>query len=159
MPTTKFQDYVFSIIMVFCMVFCMTTYNLALRNGLSYATFLEALRTMWPRTIAAFILQRFAAGPAVKRLLPRIVDAAAAKPLMLAVCRAGCTTFIMAPMMTMFAALWNNGFVKEIPLIWLQNLVMNFPFALCIQVFYVGPFVRLVFRLLLRKPRKTTEAA
>jgi hypothetical protein len=151
MPTTKFQNLVFTVIMVFCMVFCMVTYNNALKNGLSYATFLLTLRTMWTEAAVAFILQRFVAGPAVKRLLPKMVDVAAAKPLLVSVYTAGLTAFLMAPMMTLFVAILRNGFVKEVPLVWMRNLVVNFLFALCIQVFYVGPFVRLVFRLLFKK--------
>jgi hypothetical protein len=151
MPVTKFQNLVFTAIMVFCMVFCMAAYNSALQNGLSYTTFPLVLRTMWPEAAAAFVLQRFAAGPAVKRLLPRIVDAASAKPLLVSVYTAGLTVFLMAPMMTLFVTLLKNGFVKEVPLAWLRNLAANFLFALCIQVFYVGPFVRLVFRLLFKK--------
>ena len=34
---------------------------------------------------------------------------------------------------------------------WLTKLVQNFPFALCAQVFYVGPLVRLIFRTIFKK--------
>jgi hypothetical protein len=56
MPVTKFQNLVFTAIMVFCMVFCMAAYNSALQNGLSYTTFPLVLRTMWPEAAAAFVL-------------------------------------------------------------------------------------------------------
>jgi hypothetical protein len=40
MPKTKFQEFIFSIIMVFIMVYCMTFYNMVLESGLSYSTFI-----------------------------------------------------------------------------------------------------------------------
>ena len=34
---------------------------------------------------------------------------------------------------------------KEIIAVWLQTTAMNFPMALCWQIFFAGPFVRNVF--------------
>lgn len=43
MPKTKFQSLIFTVIMVFLMVLCMTVYTLSLSGGgLDYNTFLTA---------------------------------------------------------------------------------------------------------------------
>ncbi len=71
MPKTKGQDLTFTCIMVFAMVYVMTLYNAALAQGLSYSSFIAALRTMWPEAVAAFLAQRYVAAPVVRRLVAR----------------------------------------------------------------------------------------
>ena len=46
-----------------------------------------------------------------------------------------------------------NG-VENIFAKWIQTWALNFPMALCYQIFYVGPFVRLIFRTLFKKQLK-----
>ena len=73
--------------MVFCMVYCMTVYNIALKfGGLNNLVFLLALKEMWLEYVVVFCLIYFVITNTAKKL------------------------------------------------------------ALCVQVFFVGPFVRLVFR-------------
>lgn len=80
MPKTKFQKIIFTAMMVFCMVYCMTVYTIALKfGGLSY----QGFTTDW---------------------FPQ----------------------------------------------WVQLAAQCFPAALCLQVFFVGPFVRLVFRTIFK---------
>ena len=146
MPKTKFQDFIFAIIMVIAMVYCMTLYNMVLEGGLNYSTFLNAFYDMWYEAIAAFFSQKFIAGPIVKKLLSRSLRPGIDKPILIAVAMGGFTVSMMAPMMTLFVTILHNGFVNNLPLLWLPKLVLNFPFALCIQIFYIGPLVRLIFR-------------
>ena len=50
MPKTKVQSVVFTAIMVFCMVFCMTVYTISMKFGaLSYKVFALAMQEMWGR--------------------------------------------------------------------------------------------------------------
>ncbi len=44
---------------------------------------------------------------------------------------------------------------KEIVAVWLQTTAMNFPMALCWQIFFAGPLARLIFRTIFKK---TTSA-
>ena len=57
----------------------------------------------------------------------------------------------MAPIMTFYVSFYHLGFSSEFLGHWLSKLVLNFPFALCAQVFYVGPLVRWIFRSLFKK--------
>ena len=36
---------------------------------------------------------------------------------------------------------------------WLQIAVLNFPMALCWQIFYAGPFVRFIFRKIFKEKK------
>ena len=151
MPKTKFQDLIFTIIMVVTMVYCMTIYNMTLEFGLSYLTFINAFWGMWAEVVAAFIAQKFIAGPMAKKLTFRFLKPGVDKPILITIAMAGFTVFMMAPIMTLFVSILHNGFVLGLPFLWLPKLVLNFPFALCIQIFYVGPFVRLIFRTIFKK--------
>ena len=158
MPKTKFQDLIFTIIMVVTMVFCMTLYNMAVEFGFRYSTFLDAIREMWPEALGAFIAQRYIAGPVAKKQVSRHFTMGKDKPLFITVAMAGFTVFLMAPIMTLYVAILHNGFVADVPLFWLEKLAINFPAALFLQIFYVGPFVRFVFRLVFKNQLKESGA-
>ena len=50
-------------------------------------------------------------------------------------------------------------FSKNHPLACVKTWAMNFPMAICYQMFYCGPFVRLIFRaIFVRKNADATEA-
>lgn len=56
----------------------------------------------------------------------------------------------MAPLMSLAATILHNGLTIEVPILWLTALIKNFPMALFLQIFYVGPLVRLVFRTIFK---------
>lgn len=157
MPKTKFQNFIFTIIMVVAMVYCMTLYNMVLESGLYYSTFPSAFLDMWPEAAAAFLAQKFVSGPIARKLTARLVEPYNGKPVLNILVMAGCTVSLMAPLMTLFVTILHNGFVINFPLLWLPKLVINFPFALCIQIFYIGPSVRLIFRTIFK--RQLTKTA
>ena len=151
MPQTKFQDLTFTCIMVLIFVYVMTFYNAGLENGVTFATFGYALTHMWVEVIGAFIAQRYIAAPIVKRLVRRIFTPGEDKPIFIILSTAGFTASVMAPMMTLYVSIYHMGLGPELLGHWLTKLVQNFPFALCAQVFYVGPLVRLIFRTIFKK--------
>ena len=55
-----------------------------------------------------------------------------------------CICCIMCPIMSLVATI----LFKETKSFgtWVQTWAMNFPMAICYQMFYCGPFVRLIFR-------------
>jgi len=137
--------------MAVSMVFVMATYNSAMQYGFSYMTFVKVLKTMWLELAVAFLLQTFIAAPVAARLLPKIVDPQSKRRIMVSVAMAGCNVLIMAPLMTFYVCLVKNGITLDLPLKWLPRLIINFPFALFVNVFYVGPFVRFVHRTICRR--------
>lgn len=151
MPQTKFQDLTFTVIMVLIFVYVMTFYNAGLEGEVTLSTFGYALTHMWPEVIGAFIAQRYIASPVVKRLVARIFTPGKDKPIFIILATAGFTVSMMAPMMTLYVSIYHMGLAPGLLDHWLSKLVLNFPFALCAQVFYVGPLVRLIFRTLFKR--------
>ena len=69
MPRTKFQSFIFTIMMVFCMVYAMTCYTICQKSGvLTYEVFSLAFYC-FP---AALCLQVFFIGPFVRMLFRTI---------------------------------------------------------------------------------------
>lgn len=152
MPKTKFQGIIFTMMMVFAMVFVMTVYNLAMETGgLQYAIFEEAIVAMWPAYIFAFIIENFIIGWLAKKLAFRIVSPKEDKPIFVILAMSSFMCCLMAPTMSMFNTIIHHGFVLDLPVLWLIALFKNFPMAICIQTFFVGPLVRLIFRNLFKR--------
>ena len=68
---------------------------------------------------------------------------------------------IMCPTMSFIATLLFAHAGDQIVAVWLQKLIINFPMALCWQIFFAGPFTRNVFggvmKLISRKTGDTEE--
>lgn len=150
MQESKLKDLTFSVMMVIAMVYCMTLYNIALEMGFEYITFRMALKSMWIEAVIAFFVQRYIARPMVRRIVSGLVEIEKTKELMLNTLFSLVTVFIMAPCMTFIVNLLHNGFTKDVIILWLPKLAVNFPFALIIQTYFVGPFVRFVFKRILK---------
>lgn len=75
MPKTKFQKFVYTIIMVICMVYTMICYNIALNTGgLTNQVFVAALGELPIMGIIAFILEFFFIEKLAPKLAFRFVD-------------------------------------------------------------------------------------
>ena len=138
MPKNKFQDVVFTAIMATIMVYGMIVYNVALNTGgVSGTTFLVAFHEMPIMVPIAFVLEFFVVGKLAKMLAFTVM-----RPDDSSIC----ICCIMCPVMSLFATL----LFKETKTFgtWVQTWGMNFPMAILYQMFYCGPFVRLIFRLL-----------
>lgn len=152
MPKTKFQGFIFTALMVFCMVYCMTAYNITLKFGtLSYQVLLLALREMWLEYIVVFCLIFFVITETAKKLAFRVINPANTQPIFLILAIQCFTVCQIVPVITLFATLVHNGISADWFCQWIQLAVICFPMALCTQVFFVGPLVRLVFRTLFKK--------
>ena len=68
MPKTKFQEVIFTILMVFVMVYAMICYNIALNiGGLDGSVFLSAFHELVIMAPVAFILDFFFVGNIAKK--------------------------------------------------------------------------------------------
>jgi hypothetical protein len=75
MPKTKLQSVIFTAIMVFFMVFCMTVYTVALgAGGLTYMTFAIAIKEMWIEYVIVYILALFVVSPLALKLAFRFIN-------------------------------------------------------------------------------------
>ena len=145
MPKTKLQNVIFTLIMAFVMVYAMVCYNISIdKGGMSNQIFLLAfyeMPIMWP---AAFILEFFVVEKLSKFLAFRIVSPTD-KPIFIILAISSMIVCLMCPAMSFIATVLFKHTGKEIIAVWLQTTAMNFPMALCWQIFFAGPLVRNVF--------------
>ena len=148
MPRTKFQEVVFALLMCFFMVLAMELYNTAFRfGGMSNACWLPALLEMRVMLPICFVMSFFLMDPLAQRLAFAQVTPDVDRPILVILVRGGVTVALMCPTMSLLATLL---FQQPSFFAWLQTFALNLPMALLWQLLYCGPFVRLVFRGLMR---------
>ena len=151
MPKTKFQSFIFTLIMVFCMVYCMTLYTVSLKSGgLSYQVIAIAFKEMWLEYVIVFCLIFFFITKLAQKLAFRIIDPEKSQPIFVILSIQSMTVCIIVPVITLIATFIHNGVTSFWFTQWIQLAFLCFPIALCLQVFYVGPLVRLIFRTIFR---------
>lgn len=144
MPKNKFQDVVFTAIMATIMVYGMIVYNVALNTGgVTGNTFLLALHEMPIMVSIAFILEFFVVGKIAKKLAFTVMRPDD-RPQFITYAISICICCIMCPVMSLIATLLFKD-TKTFGT-FIQTWGMNFPMAILYQMFYCGPFVRLIFR-------------
>lgn len=152
MPKTKFQNVIFTIMMAFVMVYAMICYNISLNTGgMKNEVFLLAfheLIIMWP---LAFVLEMFVVEKLSHKLAFRIVTPGKDKPLFITLAISSMIVCLMCPMMSLAATILFKNAGREFVAVWLQTTALNFPMAFFWQIFFAGPFVRLIFRTIFRK--------
>lgn len=139
----KFQDVVFTIIMATIMVYGMVVYNVALNTGtVNGTTFLAATHELPIMVPIAFVLEFFVVGK-IAKMLAFTVMRPTDRPQFITYAISICICCIMCPIMSLVAT-----FLFKEPSfgMWVKTWAMNFPMAICYQMFYCGPFVRLIFR-------------
>lgn len=151
MPKTKFENIVFTLFMSFLMVYAMICYNIALNmGGMSNQVFLLAfheLVIMWP---VAFILEYFFVDKLAHYFAFKVVTPND-RPFFITLAISFYIICIMCPIMSLIATL----LFKETKTFgtWIQTWAKNFPMAICYQMFYCGPLVRLIFRTIFREKK------
>ena len=152
MPKTKFQSFIFTLMMVFCMVFCMTAYTIALKmGGLSYTVFALAIKEMWLEYVIVFCLIFFVISKMAQKFAFRIVNPKADKPIFVILVIQSFTVCLIVSTITLIATFIHNGLTVDWFTQWIQQAVLCFPAALCLQIFFIGPLVRLLFRTIFSK--------
>lgn len=159
MPKNKLQEVIFTILMVFVMVYAMVCYNIALSTGgMSNAVFLAAFRELPIMMPIAFLLDFFLVGNLAKKAAFRMVDVKTERPFHLILAISAVSVAWMCPLMSLAATILFKHAGAQFISVWLQTTVFNFPMALCWQLFFAGPLVRFVFGLLFRE-KATAPAA
>lgn len=149
MPKTKFQDVVFTIIMVFVMVYAMICYNVALNMGdMSNEVFLAAFHELPIMAPIAFILDFFIVGHLAKKISFKIVNIEKENPFHIILSISAISVAFMCPLMSLAATILFKNAGSQIIAIWLKTTVLNFPMAFFWQIFYAGPLVRFIFKLI-----------
>lgn len=151
MPKNKFQDAVFTVIMATIMVYGMVVYNVALNTGgVSSKTFVSALRELPIMVPIAFVLEFFIVGKIARKLAFSVMKPTD-RPQLITYAISVCICCIMCPIMSLAATFLFN---KPSFGTWVQTWALNFPMAICYQMFYCGPLVRLIFRAIFREKKQ-----
>ena len=150
MPKTKLENAFFTLITSGLMIFMMGVYNVAIHTGgLKYSTFVYAAHSFLLEWIIGFLLAFFIAGRIAKHLAFKVITPQD-RTVFIILCIQTFTVCVMVPFMSMVGAIEQNGITAEIPVIWLQTVVINFVMALPLQIFFVGPICRRIFRMIFR---------
>ena len=152
MPKTKFQDFIYTIIMVILMVYGMVCYNVSLNvGGMQNFVFLEAIKELPIMGTIAFLLEFLIIGKLAQKSAFRLVNPKEDKPIFVVLAISSMIVCLMCPIMSfigclLFGQVTIDTFIAR----WLQTFVLNFPMAFFYQIFYAGPFVRWIFKKIFR---------
>ena len=151
MPKSLFQEIIFTIIMVFFMVYALICYNMTLAIGdFTNAVMLGAFRELVIMGPIAIILDMLLAGPLAKTFTFKIFNPAETRPIFIILSISIFSVIFMCPMMSLAATiLFKGGLLQsEVVSIWIKTTVMNFPMAFFWQLCFAGPVVRRIFTLI-----------
>jgi len=152
MPTNLFQRVVFTFFTVAISVVFFVFYNQALQQGaMTNRVFWGSGRELLMEFPLAFACQFFIAGPLSMKLASRIVSPSVDHPRLIVLTITFMTIALMCPLMSFVSTVLYKGFGPELFAQWFQAMFFNFPLAVFSQFFFIGPFVRLIFRGLFRK--------
>lgn len=149
MPKTKFQEVIFTILMVVVMVYVMICYNIALNiGGMRNEVFLSAFHELMIMGPVGFILDFFLVSKIASKGAFRIVDLQKDHLFHLVLAISAISIACMCPLMSLVATLLFKNAGDQLVAVWLQTTVFNFPMAFFWQIFFAGPLVRFLFGLL-----------
>ena len=152
MPKSLGQEILFTILMVFVMVYAMVCYNIALAmGGLSNSVFLLAFHELPIMMPIAFVIDFFIVGPIAKKVTFSKFNPEQTNPVFIILSISICSVWLMCPLMSLAATiLFKGGFQKEMISIWLQTTAFNYPMAAFWQLLVAGPVVRAIFGMIFK---------
>jgi len=168
MPQTKKEKLMFALITVIITVPCFVFYCLSIENGgILNVDPKFALILISIEFILAFTAEMLVGSPLSLKFALKAIPPKENKPIIVETAIICATVCIMCPLMTFLATILYKGifpalvfndstftitnfFINFIPN-FLQTLVLNFPFALLIQLFFIQPLVRKIFKLIYKK--------
>ena len=117
--------------------------------------FVLALRELPIMVPVAFVLEFFFVGNLARALAFTVVKPTD-RPQVIIYAVSICICCIMCPTMSLIAT-----FLFKTPGfgIWVETFALNFPMAICWQMFFCGPLVRLIFRSIFREKEGLSEPA
>lgn len=147
MPKTKFETIIFTAITAFMMVYCMTLYNTVLASStFTNHTFLIALQSMWIEYVYIFICAYFLSSKIAKHYAFKVVqptDRAIAIIVMIQIF----TVIAQVAFASILGTYHGFGFDTQFIPHYVITYCKNFILALPLQLFFVGPIARYLFRL------------
>lgn len=153
MPKTKTQNLVFTLMTAILMAYFMIVYSISINSadGLVNKTFLIALKEFPIEGIIVFLLAFFVASPIAKKMAFKIVNPKNDNKMFVILSIQTFTVLVMVGLMSIYALLAqhliNSNFICNYIVLYCKNFMMAYP----LQIFFVGPLVRCVFRMMFKK--------
>lgn len=142
----KWHEVLFTVVTSGVMIYLMGVYNVALHaGGLDYGVFAQAARSFPLEWLIGFCFALLLASPLAAKLAFRVARPSD-RPIFIILCIQSFTVCVMVPLMSLVGVLESAGLSANLPMHWLQTVVPNFWMAYPLQIFVVGPLVRLIFR-------------
>jgi hypothetical protein len=158
LPQNKLQDVFFTALMAFVMVYAMICYNIALNVGglqnFVFAAAFSEMLIMWPIAVA---LELLFVGKLAQILAFRFVKPGKDPQIMIILAISSMSVCLMCPFMSLAATILFKDAGSEFVAVWLQTTALNFPMALCWQVFFAGPLVRNIFGFIMKALGKANK--
>lgn len=151
MGQTKFQKFIFTLMMCFGMVLFMTTYNMILNEGFHSNLIINLLKEFWLGFFVALMLDIFVVGKIAKPIAFKIVKPTKdTKPIKIILAISCCMVVGMVLCMSVYGSILAVGFnitaLKIYPMVVLRNFVMALP----LNIIIVSPIVRFLFTKVLK---------
>lgn len=173
MPQTKFQRLIFALITVIitvpCFVFYCSSYEV---GGFS----VDVIKNSWIfipiEFVLAYLCEVFIGSPLSLKLALKAINPKKNDPMIVETAVISATVGIMCPLMSFLATILYNGIIAVgiyggdftnfainfIPY-WLQKVVLNFPFALLSQLFFIQPLTRKIFKAIFKNSNKEEKVS
>lgn len=144
MGKNKIENFIFTTIVCFLMVFGMSAYNSVLKHGFNSSFLLGFLIPLFPVFFIALAIDWFFVGPVAKGLAKKLVneDTAFIKKILLI------SLFMVLGMsmcMSLIATMVEHGINNNFYSLFLKTEIKNFIYALPLQLIFVGPIARFIF--------------
>ncbi len=169
MPETKFQRLMFALITVTITVPCFVFYCSSYEAGGFTVDIIKNSAIFIPiEFVLAYLCEIFIGSPLSVKLALKAMPPQKNSPMMVETAIICATVGIMCPLMSFLATIIYNGIIAVgiyheitfsyflinfIPF-WLQKVVLNFPFALLSQLFFIQPLTRTIFKHIFVKESK-----
>lgn len=160
MIQTKKQHLMFALITVIITVPCFVFYCSFYEAG---GFTIEVIKNSWIFIPIEFCLvylsEIFIGDPLAMKIAFKSIDPKKNNPFIVETIIISSTVLVMCPLMSFLATILYNGiiavgvyggslinFLINFVPYWLQKIVLNFPFALLSQLFFIQPLTRIIFR-------------
>ena len=149
MGETKFQKFIFTLMMCFGMVLGMTIYNMLLNEGFHPQFFNNLLKDFWLGFFVALLLDIFIIGKIAKPIAFKILKPTkTTKEIKVILTISTCMVVGMVLLMSMYGAIVAVGFNSTALKIYPLCIARNFIVALPLNLLIVSPLVRMSFNKL-----------
>ena len=171
MPETKFQRLMFALITVIitvpCFVFYCSSYE---AGGFNVDVIKNSLIFIPIEFILAYLCEVFIGSPLSVKLALKAINPEKNDHMIVETAVICATVGIMCPLMSFLATILYNGiiavgiggasltnFIINFIPYWLQKVVLNFPFALLSQLFFIQPLTRTIFKAIFKNNSANVE--